>query len=232
MKVGLLGDIHGNKLALNAVLSAARLEGVEKLLVTGDLVGYYCHSSEVLNALAEWEAFVVRGNHEEMLIKARFDSEFLVGVDRKYGSGLRCALEQLEERQLHELCGLPHPLDLEIDGCRILLCHGSPWDLDQYIYPNSEAALMKRCFESDHDLIVLGHTHYPMLQEVGKKLLVNPGSVGQPRNRIPGAQWAVFDTMKRMVDFFNVDYDTAPLVEESRRRNPELPYLADVLTRT
>lgn len=232
MKLGLLGDIHGNSCALRAVLYAAGNRGVEKLLVTGDLVGYYFHPAEVLAALAEWEVFVVRGNHEEMLTKARTDSAFLSSVDLKYGSGLRCAMEQLQESQLDELCGLPHSLDLKIDGCRILLCHGSPWDPDQYIYPDSEPALMQRCVEKEHDLVVLGHTHYPMLQKIGKPLLVNPGSVGQPRNRKPGAQWALFDTVNRTVEFLSEAYDPAPLVAESLRRHPGLPYMADVLTRS
>jgi len=232
MKLGLLGDIHGNSYALRAVLSAAGARGVEKLLVTGDLVGYYFYPAEVLAALAEWEVFVVRGNHEDMLAKARTDSAFLSRVEAKYGSGLRCAMEQLQESELDELCGLPCSLDLKIDGCKILLCHGSPWNPDQYIYPNSEPALMERCVEKKDDVVVLGHTHYPMLQEIGKTLVVNPGSVGQPRNRNPGAQWALFNTVNRKMEFFNEAYDPAPLVEESLRRHPKLPYMADVLIRS
>jgi putative phosphoesterase len=232
MKLGLLGDIHGNSCALRAVLSAAETRGVEKLLVTGDLVGYYFHPAEVLAVLAEWEVFAVRGNHEDMLAKARTDSAFLSSVEEKYGSGLRCAMEQLQESELDELCGLPYSLELNIDGCKILLCHGSPWDPDQYIYPNSEPALMERFVERKDDVIVLGHTHYPMRREIGKTLIVNPGSVGQPRNRKPGAQWALLDTVNRTVEFFNEAYDSAPLVEESLRRHPGLPHMADVLTRS
>jgi putative phosphoesterase len=232
MKLGFLGDIHGNSAALRAVLFAARSRGVEKLLITGDLVGYYFQPKEVLDALSEWEVLVVRGNHEEMLTRARSDSGFLSDIGLKYGTGLRCAMEQLQESQLDELCRLPHPLDLTIDGCRILLCHGSPWDIDQYIYPNADTALMERCSEMKYDVIVLGHTHYPTIRQIGKTLLVNPGSVGQPRNRQPGAHWVLFETATRTTNLLCEEYDSSSVVAESRLRHPELPYIADVLTRS
>jgi len=231
MKLGILGDIHGNSVALGAVLSAARTRGVEKLLITGDLVGYYFQPKEVLDALAEWEVFLVRGNHEEMLNQAKIDLGFLDKIDAKYGTGLRSAIKQLSKEQIDELCNLPHPLFLEIEGCKILLCHGSPWDIDQYVYPDSPPELFAKCALQQYDLVVLGHTHYPMIHKIGNTLLVNPGSVGQPRDRRPGAHWATYDTKTKAVEFFNETYDCAELVQECKKNSPELPYLAEVLTR-
>lgn len=231
MKVALLGDIHGNALALSAVLSAAKAAEVERLLITGDLVGYYFEPLNVLEQLGHWQRDVVRGNHEEMLSKARTDPSFLVAVSARYGSGLGVALEQLNERQLDEVCGLPHPLELTIGGSRVLLCHGSPWDINQYVYPDASQELLERCAESSFDLVVMGHTHYPMIQRIRSTLLINPGSVGQPRNRKPGASWALFDTESGAVELRTEQYDVAFLVDECRRRHSELPYLSEVLLR-
>lgn len=231
MKIGLLGDIHGNYRALEAVLSAADRFGVELLLLTGDLVGYYDSPLAVLKMLNVWSYHMVRGNHEDMLKKARYDDLFLAEVDAKYGKGLRSAIEQLSDEQINILCNLPHPLYLEIDTCRVLLCHGSPWDINQYVYPDAESELLEKCGEQKYDLVVLGHTHYPMVHSVGKTLIVNPGSVGQPRNGKHGAQWAIFDTTTRQVEFHSQYYDTADLVYECKKRNPDLPYLVDVLKR-
>jgi putative phosphoesterase len=175
---------------------------------------------------------MVRGNHEDMLKIARTDPVFLAQVDARYGTGLRIAIEQLSEQQLDELCSLPHPLELSIDSCRILLCHGAPWDNDQYVYPDAQSALLERCAKQEFDLVVLGHTHYPMRHQVGKTLVVNPGSVGQPRNRHPGAHWAIFDAIDRSLQFHQEAYDSSVLVRECQHRHPELPYLADVLIRT
>lgn len=230
MKLGLLGDIHGNHLALIEVLSAATSMGVERLLITGDLIGYYHYPLRVIELLRPWAKYVVRGNHEDMLIAARNDPEFLAQTDRRYGTGLRAAIEQLSDPQLDELCSLPHPLHLNIDGCDILLCHGAPWDANQYVYPDAPPDLLNRC-AADCDVVVLGHTHHPMNHRIDKTLIVNPGSVGQARNSVPGASWAIFDTDSHELKFRNERYDTAPLVEECKLRHPELPYLSEVLLR-
>ena len=231
MKLALLGDIHGNHLALQVVLTAVSSSGAGKLLVTGDLVGYYFAPLKVLEMLQPWSRYVVRGNHEDMLNSARSNPEFLNQMDASYGTGLRIALEQLSEEQIDELCSLPHPLELMIDGCRILLCHGTPWDNNQYVYPDAQQTLLERCALQEFDLIVLGHTHFPMLHLVGRTQVVNPGSVGQPRNRKPGAQWALFDTATRSLEFHCEQYDASDLVQECQQRHPELPYLAEVLAR-
>lgn len=232
MKLALLGDIHGNADALRVVLAAAISSGAESLLITGDLVGYYYAPLKVLEMLQPWDRHIVRGNHEDMLSIARSDPAFLAQVDARYGTGLRTAIEQLNEQQLDELCGLPHPLELEFDGCKVLLCHGAPWDVDLYVYPDAVPEMLERCAIQDFDLVVMGHTHYPMQHAIGKTLLVNPGSVGQPRNRQPGACWTLFDTANRSLQFHQEQYNSSALVLECQQRNPELPYLAKVLTRT
>ena len=231
MRLALLGDIHGNYRALTAVLAAASSSGAEKLLITGDLVGYYDESLAVLSLLQSWDRYVVRGNHEDMLRVARTDANFLAKVDARYGGAIRTAIAQLTEQQLNELCNLPHPLELNIDDCRILLCHGAPWDNNHYVYPDAEPDLLERCAVQTFDLVVLGHTHYPMLQKIGKTMVVNPGSVGQPRNRKPGAHWALFNTNSRSLEFHCEQYDSSGLVRECLQRHPELPYLADILVR-
>ncbi|QID16977.1 metallophosphoesterase [Nitrogeniibacter mangrovi] len=134
----MIGDVHSNALALNTVLNAAAQERVDALLITGDLVGYYFSARAVINLLAPWEKFVVRGNHEEMLARLRREPASGGEIRRRYGSGLDIVLAQLSEREVDQLCNLPHPLSLELDGRKILLCHGSPEDLDRYVYPDSD----------------------------------------------------------------------------------------------
>ena len=100
MKIALIGDIHANETALRSVLKAASAANVDRLLVTGDLVGYYFAPLQVLELLSEWDRDVVRGNHEDMLNTARSDAGFLAQVDARYGTGLRFAIEQLSGNQL------------------------------------------------------------------------------------------------------------------------------------
>ncbi len=231
MKLALMGDIHGNIQALRAVLDAANQENIEKLLITGDLVGYYFSPLEVVELLDQWDTVIVRGNHEEMLRAARKDPNYLLAVDERYGTGLRVALQQLSAEQIDRLSELKHTLDLSIEDVKILLCHGSPWDLNQYVYPSSEDAVIAKCATGNYDLVVMGHTHYPMQIMIGSTCLVNPGSVGQPRNRKPGAHWAFFDTETCSIEFRTESYDMSDLIRECKLRHPNLPYLANVLER-
>lgn len=231
MKVGILGDIHGNHFALKSVLQSAKRLRVERLVITGDLVGYYFWPNEVLGLLEGWEKDIVRGNHEDMLITARSKPETIEKVTKRYGSGLEVALNELSLGQLDMLCTLPHPLKLNLEGYKILLAHGAPWDNDCYVYPDAAQDILKRCAVDKVDLVVMGHTHYPMMKLVGNVHIVNPGSVGQPRNRKHGAQWALLDTQKNEVTLRSESYDVSVLLDEARKRHPELPYLVDVMIR-
>jgi len=232
MKLGLLGDIHGNALALESVLNTATELGVEKLLITGDLVGYYFQPGKVMELLAPWNKFIVKGNHEDMLASIIETPSLLAIIEKKYGSGLGLALEQLSEEQVSELTRLPETQTITENSCQIMLCHGSPWDTDQYIYPDSAEELFKKCTSFGVNIIIIGHTHYPMCREIGTTLIINPGSVGQPRNKQPGASWAVLDTETQKVAFRNENYNIQSVVDEAIRIQPQLPYLAEVLVRT
>ncbi len=232
MKLAILGDIHANSFALAVVLRAAKMAEVDALLITGDYVGYYFSPKEVIELLRPWKKFMVRGNHEEMLKKSLLDWSFRCEVLSRYGSGIELAINQLSSNEIHELCNLPHPLMVDLDFKKILICHGSPNNIDSYIYPDSNFSSID-CLEfSEFDLIVAGHSHYPMLRSLsGGGLFINPGSVGQPRNSRPGAHWALYDTKDATVSFHCESYDYIDLQIEARNRHPELPYLADILGR-
>lgn len=231
MKIGLLGDIHGNALALRAVLESARAKGVERLCLTGDFVGYYYHPDEVLDMLASWPNHAVRGNHEAMLFDVIESPVRLAPIEDKYGSGLRQALHRLTDDHLAWLRSLPERATIEISGVRILLAHGAPWDGDCYLYPDAADENWSRVADENFDLVVLGHTHYRFQHRVGRTLIVNPGSVGQARDRIVGAAWAIFDSEDMVCEQLTEPYDISVVVEEARTNDPGKLYLQEVLTR-
>ncbi|MBL1140626.1 MAG: metallophosphoesterase family protein [Proteobacteria bacterium] len=231
MRLALLADIHGNHFALQAVLDSIKRHEVGKLLIAGDFLGYYFWPREVLELLSAWDVNAIRGNHEDMFVKAGKSPEFLEHVNANYGEGLQVALDTLTSDQINWLENLPHSLEFDTGGSKILLCHGSPWDPDEYIYPDADNEIFEKCAQTGYDWIILGHTHYPMINRSLNATIVNPGSVGQPRNRQPGAQWALLDTESCEINLFCEKYNATHLIKESRGRHPELPYLADVLVR-
>lgn len=221
MKVALLADIHSNHRALEAVLTDARSQGVEHLCICGDFIGYGHRPVEVFDLLDAWSYDACQGNHDA-----------LIGSPEKskphYGSGLRLAIEHLDEDRKSWLMSLAHPVDLEIGGRKIRLCHGSPWDRDSYVYPDAEAHVWLKMAEGDFDLIAFGHTHYPVVRDEGTTRIVNPGSVGQQRNGISGAHWAVWNTVTNHVQEQVTPYDPAEAIRDAQHYDPEIPYLAEI----
>lgn len=232
MRVALLGDIHGNHIALLEVLRQVKLVGVDKLLLTGDLIGYYYHADQVLDLLKSWDWETIQGNHEGML------AEIVVGNQsvftqyyHQYGSALVRTLELLNEDEVSFLTHLPYCKEFNLFTQHLLLCHGSPWDRDLYIYPDAGEAVLKRCSNLGYDIVVMGHTHYQFIRRMNNVLIVNPGSVGQPRDKSGYAGWAVLDMESREITLKQTPFKIDEIVTEATKRDPDKPYLVEVLTR-
>jgi putative phosphoesterase len=232
MRLALLGDIHGNAAALSAVLQAVRGAGIDTLCLTGDFVGYYYAPDEVLALLHGWQAYSIRGNHEDLLLEAMHDEAAAIRYRQRYGSGVDRAAQVLSSAQMNWITQLPRTLSLEFGGKSLLLAHGAPWDTDHYMYVDVEPALWDKVADTGADYVVLGHTHHRFAKRVRQALVINPGSVGQPRDRRPGAAWAILDTDSGEVDFRTESYDIEALAGQARATDPHLPYLWQVLTRT
>lgn len=231
MKIGILSDIHGNSFALEEVLKTAGIEGIEELIILGDFTGYYYHTDKVLNLLSVWKCTSIKGNHDEIL-EGIFNGSIAAEVIRlKYGSGHQFALQNLSRSQLNFLFELPEKLSYPVDGIRILLNHGSPWDKGLYIYPNAERGVLERCDDPDYDFVLIGHSHYPFIHKNQHSILLNPGSVGQSRLEGGVANWAVIDTVQKSVEIRETKYNISDLSSEITLYDPDIPYLKDILIR-
>ena len=223
MLVGLISDAHGNAPGLEAVLGELGRHEVTRILFAGDAVGYYPYPNEVIDQLRAKGAIGILGNHESYLFGRSRVS------DERY---LACRLGHVERVISREsqawLARLSSDCRLELDGLRILLCHGSPWAVDEYIYPESGG--FERFTRLAADVIIMGHTHVPMMKRVGETLVVNPGSCGQPRDYIPGACYGLLDTQTGQVGLHRVGYDLQRLLEELRLMDYPGP-LIDILRR-
>lgn len=234
MKIAILSDIHANAAALRSVLASVRKQKADALLIAGDLVGYYFESQSVLQLIQSFAkpVYIVRGNHEEMLLRAYQCTKELKKLTLKYGPGIQTTLEQLSNSDILLLTRLPHPLRINDFPCSILLCHGSPTAIDQYVYPDGCVQEVVQSLHQIPDVLIMGHTHYPFVKQVDSCLVINPGSVGQPRNRFPGAHWALLDTTTMNVEAFIEPYDASDLIEECFNSAPDFPYLSEVLIRS
>ncbi len=231
MRIAVLSDIHGNATALETVLGEVASEGIERLFVLGDLVGYYYETLRVLELLAPWKVDFIGGNHELYLGQAIADPARLAAVTRKYGHGLETSIQTLSPQQLTFLTQLPVTKTVNVDGLKIILSHGTPWSVEEYVYPDSPESVFAKFTTLDCDLVFLGHSHHPFQRAVGNIRIVNAGSVGQPRDIGGLASWMILDTKTGLVVNKRTPFTTDGLVAQAKQMDPELSYLHEVLTR-
>jgi putative phosphoesterase len=226
----IISDVHGNADALAAVLARARILGCERLLILGDLVGYYHQPREVMKLLHEWDFSLVQGNHDAMLERAAKDASFLAESTSKYGSGLAIALSTLDSSDLELLIEAPSRRLELIGNFKVLLCHGSPRDQDEYVYPDAAGELLDACSE-EGDIVLMGHTHHPFVAVRKGVLLVNAGSVGQARDVGGIASWYTINTANGAVVSRRTAYDVTPVKRRAAEIDPANAYLVRVLER-
>ena len=231
MKIAIISDIHGNYDALFSVLEKAKKEFVDHLLILGDIVGYYYDPEKILNLLSNWSFDMIKGNHEQILEDLIKNSSLSESIRLKYGSGHQEAINKLSKKQLNFLFDLPKTKAIKIDGIKLLMCHGSPWSNDFYIYPDSNNEIISKCDIKTFNFVLIGHSHYSFAIRNENSILINPGSVGQSRQVGGKASWCILNTNNSCFQFFNTDYDTKKLLADISEKDPEINYLSDILRR-
>ena len=221
MKILVLGDIHSNWPALAAVAEAAGQ--FDACLVTGDLVDYGVTPVPCLKWVMRHATAVVRGNHDHAVaqrVPARGGSGF-----RQIAAATRPLHWQLlGQEELRFLARMPVTTRLTLEGRAYFLVHGTPRDpLDEYLgddRPGWESRL--RYIESD--FVLCGHTHVPLVLKLDNTTVVNPGSVGQPRDGDPRAAFAIIE--RGEISLHRVEYDVAAAVASLRAAGLEAGALA------
>jgi putative phosphoesterase len=211
MRILLISDIHANWPALQAVVS----EPHDLCLFLGDLVDYALEPAPCIDWVRNNARYAVRGNHDhgaaqDVVVNGRAGYKFLTGLTRMI------TRERLSADDLRYLGRLPVTRTLSIENTRFLLVHASPRDpMDEYA-PNDADFWSRRLANVDADVICVGHTHHPYVLEVDGKLVINPGSVGQPRDSDPRASYAVIEDYN--VELKRIEYpveETVRVIEES-----------------
>lgn len=231
MKIAILSDIHGNYDAWKAVSNQFIKQRIERIWVLGDICGYYYQTDEILNELFNYEFEFIRGNHEVLLKDLMNNVIREEEIRIKYGSGHRFCHEKLTNEQLDFITGAPDYKQIEIDNLSVFLCHGSPLNPNQYLYPDTDIEILNKCHVKDFNFIFAGHSHYQFAHYYDNSVLINPGSVGQSRQTGSIANWAIIDVKSRSFELKSTPYDPHNLIDSIKLNDPDIPYLQNILTR-
>jgi diadenosine tetraphosphatase ApaH/serine/threonine PP2A family protein phosphatase len=219
VRLAVVADIHANRPALEAVL--ADLPPVDGLVCAGDIVGYGPHPAACVRRLRGWaddgdrSLIAVQGNHDRAVAAG-------ATLNGMAGAGVDHARRELDADALAWLDELP-AVRTAFDG-RVRVAHGHPADPDRYVYP----ALFEPSLLAGERALVLGHTHvqaHERYERAGwtgpeRRVVLNPGSVGQPRDGDPRAAYALLDLDPAGTDPTvterRVDYDIDATVAAAR----------------
>jgi protein phosphatase len=204
MKIVIISDIHGNLDALSA------LPGVyDELWVLGDLVNYGPDPAAVIDFVSSKAAVIVCGNHDYSIgfnqdpqCSTRFRE--MAEATRRYTNSV------LSMEHKHFLRHLPPFVETQRDGTRFYICHAVPSDpLFGYCQADSPRWLTE-VEGLNADIVLVGHTHVPSVRSIGPRLVVNPGSLGQPKTGSPHACYAIWEDGK--IELKSNSYPVEPAV--------------------
>lgn len=227
MRIAIISDIHGNLTALEAVLADLRTRPVDATYCLGDLVGYVAHPNEVTERIRAEGIPTIMGNYDDGVGFERDECgcAYTNPVDKELGDrSLAWTKATVTAENKAFLRTLVSEIRFDADGRRVLLVHGSPRRINEYLFEDRPISSFQRLAASSNaDIIVFGHTHKPYTKRVDDVLFVNAGSVGKPKDGDWRACYIILDASDPTspVEFIRVPYDVAR--EAAAIRASDLP---------
>jgi diadenosine tetraphosphatase ApaH/serine/threonine PP2A family protein phosphatase len=226
MKYAILGDIHANLEALQAVLEHAKTQGCTNYVSLGDIVGYNPNPKECLDIVRGLNCPVVMGNHDEYC-GSTLD---LTGFNPMASDAIKWTRGQLTETDHDWLHGLKYLRVVE----SFTIVHATLDLPEKWAYVFDKLAAAANFNYQKTAVCFYGHTHVPVAfvrgptgiqgslftrlkVEVGKKYFINAGSIGQPRDRNPKAAYVTYDLVHNLIELHRVDYDIAAVQRKIRQ---------------
>ena len=211
MRVALIGDVHANLPALQAVLEHARRHRAYEVWGVGDWVGNGAFPDKVVQLLRQREVKAVVGNYDLSVLeveakRAKWGPE---GPPENWQPAA-WTYDRLSAEGREYLRSLPAALRLEMAGRRVLLTHIGLSSADEYVGPDTPDARLREWAETAAaDVVIVGHTHVPLARKVGGVWFINTGSVGRPKDGEPRACYAILTLGQKRVQVrhYRVNYD-------------------------
>ena len=201
MRYAIISDIHSNIHALDMVLQDIDDQGADVIICAGDLVGYCPFPNEVIDALKDRRAICISGNHDRAC--ANLDT---FNMNPLAAKAIFWSVKNITEEGMGYLRRLMPSARLNLGGIAAAMFHGSPRMDDEYVFEEDADAGLLQIAKAE--IMISGHTHVPYVKKLPQGILVNPGSVGQPRDGDPRASYLLFDERGQEFALRRIEYPT------------------------
>lgn len=238
-RITIFGDIHANLPALEAALQDMDARGLTHLYCLGDLVGYGTFPNEVVNLIRQRGIPTLMGNYDQGVGNNSADCgcAYKTDVDRRRGElSIAWSNAQTSDENKTFLRDLPAHLPLQVGDLKVLLVHGSPRKVNEYLFEDRPDDTFERIMDvAQADVLVCGHTHLPYHKVLPSgRHVINAGSVGKPKDHDPRAGYITLTITGRdvQVEFIRVPYDverTAQAIEATPAEGGMPHYFAQLL---
>lgn len=216
MRFAVIGDIHGNIYALEAVYEDIKNKNIDFVISTGDLVGYMMYPNEVIEFLKKNKIASIQGNHDKFIAKGNKIQDISVFSQdevQKNASEIYTNYV-LKDENREFLRNLPEEIRIRKNNFNVLIVHGSPRKIDEYLYENGEN-LLEITKDFSENVIISGHTHIPYVKKVEDKYFINAGSVGKPKHGNPKSTYVIADLDEEIkVTIEEVSYNYEKMVSD------------------
>lgn len=223
MKAAFISDIHGNAVALEAVLNDIKTKQVEKIYVLGDLCYRGPEPKRSLELIRELQTDVIKGNADEWVVRGVKSGEVADGVLELMNQERNWTVSQLNEEDLRYLASLPTELHVSLENVAIHAFHASPNNLFTVVSPSEpdEGLETKLMLSDDADLYIYAHIHKPYVRYINGKVVMNIGSVGLPFDGVRKASYAIVETdgHRLSTSIERVDFDAEKVVGQYINKN-------------
>ena len=194
MKYAFISDIHGNTVALEAVLEDIEKQQVDKIVVLGDLCYRGPQPKKALEIVRSLNSDVIKGNADEWVVRGVQKGEVPDETLEIMNKEREWTLSQLNEGDVTFLKNLPHTITLKAEDIHIFAFHATPDSLFDIILPNaSDEIISEKMMSTDAQIVIYGHIHNPFIRSINGKIIMNIGSVGLPFDGLPKASYAIVE---------------------------------------
>ncbi len=218
LTIALISDVHANLPALEAVLADAHMRGASVVLHAGDLTGYGPFPDEVINLVRERHIISVIGNYDLSVLSRKWKKG--KPASREKQLAMRWAYHQISGENRSWLASLPRKIRMCVRGIPLILTHGSPDSLTEYLdYGTPDTRLYEIAAAEQGKVIITGHSHRAAAREVEGVWFINAGSVGRPEDGDPRACYALLTVDPFSIIHIRVPYEIDRTVEAIRHRH-------------